>query len=104
LHCEEESVLFPNIHMTNNFCDTIKTNSSRPHFVPNDVLQSLKLYQTDNNYIIREADKNAGICVMNWDLYDKEVFNLLEDLNAYHPSTESQYLLHTLDFEDKLKI
>jgi len=102
--CEFQSVIFPNSSMTENFCDLIKSNSSEPHFIPKNLLLELKNFKTVNNIVIKEADKNAGICFMFQSDYDKEIFTQLDDLNFYFPSTKSQYNLSVLEFVDKIKI
>jgi len=53
---------------------------------------------------IIEADKNAGICIVDCDDYDKEVLRQLDDQNVYHPSTHVHFDLAMMEFKDRVKV
>lgn len=67
-------------------------------------INNFKLFLTKNRLVVVEADKNAGVCIVNKEDYDKEVLRQLNDLNSYFPSTNTHFELSMIEFRDKLKI
>jgi len=53
--------------------------------------------------MIIEANKNAGICIASKSAYKDEVLRQLNDIDTYHPCTETQFRLSMIEFRDKLK-
>jgi len=59
----------------------------------------------ETNFVkVIEADKNAGICIVNKVDYHNEVLRQLDDLSIFHPSTYSQFELSMIEFKDRVKI
>jgi len=67
------------------------------------LLSDLKEYCIENNLIVQNADKNAGICIMDKNSYDREVINMLSDTQTYFPSTKTHYVRSIDDFTDRVK-
>lgn len=63
-----------------------------------------KQFCLENNVIIVEADKNAGICLVNKSDYYEEVFRQLNDLHSYFPTTKSHFELKMIEFRDKVNV
>jgi len=103
-HCEFETTIFPNINISSDFIKSVKQVSSRPKFIPKQLLSELKEFKLNNQIVIKEADKNAGICFMNLQNYESEIFKQLEDCNYYYLSTEAHYNLAVMNYKDKLRI
>lgn len=66
------------------------------------LIRNFKQFCSDNQIMIIEADKNAGICLVNKKDYDEEVMRQLNDLNTYHPSTDSAFSLAMINYKDKV--
>ncbi len=66
-----------------------------------DIISDFRIFCNDNNLLVIEADKNAGICIVNKCDYDQEVLRQLNDLNTYHPSTNTAFELGMIEFNDK---
>ncbi len=69
-----------------------------------DIINDFRQFCDDNNITVIEADKNAGICVVNKIDYDIEVMRQLNDLNTYYPSTSISFDLAMINFHDKASI
>lgn len=69
-----------------------------------DLINQFKSFCKENSLMVIEADKNAGICIVNVSDYEKEVFRQLNDLNTYHPSTQSAFDMDMIVFKDKLNV
>jgi len=61
----------------------------------------LEKFMANNNIIIKPSDKNAGLCIMNFDDYVTEVKRQLHDTNTYRPSARSEYNMKMFEFKDK---
>lgn len=89
-HSEVEAELFsPNL--PNNFIHKINENRGKQSSIFLKLLESFKEFVLANDFIIKEADKNAGICIMNRADYELEIINQLSDENFYHSTTYSEY-------------
>lgn len=67
----------------------------------NDIMNDFKNFCSVKKIMIIEADKNAGICVVDKQKYDIEVMRQLNDTNTYHPSTTTSFDLDMIKFYDK---
>lgn len=59
-------------------------------------------FVNNNDLIIKQADKNAGICIMRRIDYNEEVLKQLNNENIYRPSTVIEYDLSTCNYLDKV--
>lgn len=55
-----------------------------------------------NNLMVIESDKNAGICIVDNNDYDGEVFRQLHDSATYHPTTFSHFISSMNELKDKI--
>jgi len=67
------------------------------------LITELQSFCSDNNIMIIEADKNAGICIVRKIDYENEILRQLNDLNTYYPSTQTQFELAMIEFTDKVR-
>lgn len=68
------------------------------------LVQDFNTFCRINNVMITEADKNAGICIVNVNDYHNEALRQLNDLSTYHPSTRTAFELDMIKFNDHLSI
>lgn len=54
--------------------------------------------------LVIEADKNAGICIVNQRDYNNEVLRQLNDLSTFHPSTRTAFELDMVKYIDHVSI
>lgn len=107
-------ILGPNNNISNEIADTdilcneilhnVKFNYRHKTDLLHPTIVKLKSFCSDNNVIIIDADKNAGICVVNKNDYDQEVMRQLNDLNIFHPSTQSHFDYSMIQFKDRVKV
>jgi len=64
-----------------------KSHSTTKNLFPIELILNFKEFQLQNSLVIKPADKNAGICIMNKVDYDNEIFSQLNDETCYLPST-----------------
>jgi len=67
-------------------------------------ISSFQRFLLDHNLKVIESDKNAGICIVNNENYDEEVFRQLNDTSIYQPSTRSHFELAMIEYKDRLKL
>lgn len=67
-------------------------------------IKDFKEFLVINNLLVVEADKNAGVCIVNQDDYDNEVLKQLRDLKSYFPTTQAHFGFSMIEFRDKIKI
>jgi len=67
------------------------------------LVSELQSFIRSNKVVIKQSDKNAGICVMFKADYDNEVIRQLNDSNTYRPSTYTEFDLSMHDFEDRVR-
>lgn len=67
-------------------------------------INKLKVYCEQHCLKIVEADKNAGICIVNKTDYDNEVLKQLNNLTIYHPSTHTHFEYGMIQFKDRVKL
>lgn len=102
LKCPLENNLFE--QNFSNSCINFLKRRARPHNkVHTFLVKDLKDFITANKLIIRQSDKNAGICVMNESDYKNEIYRQLSDEQTYRPSAWSEYSLSTDSFRDQAK-
>lgn len=101
--CEFQNQIFPNDKITSKFISLISKKYTKENFIPPETLLQFRCFLCDNNLVVKNADKNAGICVMNKVDYEREILRQLEDDFVYIPSTETEYNLKMEDFIDKVK-
>lgn len=68
------------------------------------LVQDFNAFCEKNNVMIIEADKNAGICIVNIDDYNNEALRQLNDLSTYHPSTKTAFELDMIKYNDHFSI
>lgn len=67
-------------------------------------INEFKQFLSKNSLVVVEADKNAGVCIVNKHDYDNEVFKQLNDLKSYFPTTNTHFEFSMIEFRDKLRI
>lgn len=101
--CNEQGAIFPDSSMTKKFVSLIQAKYRKEHFIPPEILSRFHDFFMSNNLIVKNADKYAGICIMDKNDYDNEILRQLNDENIYHPSIKSQFSIHIEEFFDKTK-
>lgn len=101
-HSEEEKIIFPNSNSDDQFITNL-CNSVRINRIHHILIRKFKIFVIENDVIIKQADKNAGICIMRRKDYNDEVYRQLDNESIYRPTTRSDYHFKTLDFFDKVK-
>lgn len=101
--CPNQNSIFPELDVTSKFLKILNKKYKKSCLLPNDVLKSFQNFINSNNLIIKNADKNAGICLMHKLDYDQEIFKQLEDLSIYVPTTSSHFHYKMQTFEDKVR-
>jgi hypothetical protein len=86
---------------TNNCIKSIKYHSQPHNSVHDYLIADLELFLQNNDIIIKQSDKNAGICIMNTHDYKTEILRQLNDENTYRPSTFSEFDMAVDTFKDK---
>lgn len=100
--CPLEPYLFSN-NFTRNFISRLSNATQCHNKIHEFLILELKTFVAEHDLIIKESDKNAGICIMNKIDYDAEVYRQLYDQTTYRPSVRSEYNLKLFDFTDKIK-
>jgi len=100
--CPLEPFLFSR-QFANNFTLKMRNVTQKHSKIHEFLLNDLKEFVTKHDLIIRQSDKNAGICVMRRTDYNTEVFRQLQDEQTYRPSVFSEYSLKMNDFSDKVR-
>jgi len=99
--CNIENDIFDVNSLFNDVLSKIRRyNSSDSHFFIH-VINDFRSFCNENNLMIIEADKNAGICIVNVKDYDQEVLSQLNNLNTYQPSTWTHFSLSMIEFKDR---
>ena len=101
--CEMQKIMFPNEYLLSELSRKIYRNSTRTEFLLAEVLYNFQYFIKSNNLIIKNADKNAGICIMYKIDYDEEIFRQLSNADVYCPSTKSHFEFKVEEFIDKVK-
>jgi hypothetical protein len=100
LRCPLENVLFGN-NFTTRCNKVIKQKccdeSALHKFLKNDLVD----FMAKNNIIIKPSDKNAGLCIMNYEDYSIEVKRQLNDTNTYRPATLAEFDFKMFECKDK---
>lgn len=103
LPCEIQKDIFPNPNLTKTFLSIISKKYHKENFMPDEIMNNFTDFVKKNNLIIKNADKNAGICVMEKTDYNNEVLRQLEDETIYVPTTSSHFNLRMSQFIDRVK-
>ena len=91
IHTELEAKLFtPNISKI--FIAQLKENNSRQSNILLKLLEKFKTFVSNNDFVIKEADKNSGICVMRRTDYNNEILRQLDDESVYLPASWHEYV------------
>lgn len=96
-------ILFPDSDMVKDMYKNICNNYTKCIFPPVQLIEKCKYFLKTNNLIVKNADKNAGICIMDLDWHDDEIYKQLDDENTYIPSCKALYDMKTDLFIDKVK-
>lgn len=86
-------------------CQTVQKNMkiSNPNVILDDLINDLKKFLYDNNIMIIESDKNAGLCVVYKVEYNNEILKQLNNLSVYFPTTNTHFERSMSEYHDKLK-
>lgn len=103
MSCHIQNDIFPDLNITQKFMYLINRKYKKENFIPPEVLVRFQDFFIQNNLIVKNADKNAGICIMHKTDYDNEILRQLHDENIYQPSTKSHFHQHMEEFTDRLK-
>lgn len=96
--------IFPDPFIYENMYKNVMKNYNKKHiFPPVELIAKCKDFLNANDLIVRNADKNAGICIIKKEWHDKEIYKHLHDLNTYIPSCQAQYERKMDDVIDKIK-
>ncbi len=64
------------------------------------LIRQLENFMENNDVVIKQSDKNAGLAVMNFNDYKAEILRQLYDLETYIPSTTAHYNMEMERFVD----
>jgi hypothetical protein len=95
--------IFPNPFLANEAWKLILSKYNGFQFPPTELLEFASNFIKNNGLIIKNADKNAGICVMYKDMYETEIFRQLNLSDTYRPSCKVEYERAMENFVDKAK-
>lgn len=102
VQCPLTSEIF-NPNMSSILFQQIRRHTRSEEFPPKQLLTSCSNFLKNNNLLVKNADKNAGICIISKDLYNDEVYRQLSDLTTYRPSCRTEYELAMCEIIDKCK-
>jgi hypothetical protein len=104
VHCNLEPLLIPEIDdFLEALVSKLYSNTKVLNPVYSELIESFKSFQVCNNLIIVEADKNAGICILNKSDYSEEIFRQLDDVVTYFPSTKYQFESKSEELRDEIR-
>lgn len=96
--------IFPDPFIYENMYKKVMKNYNKNYiFPPVELINKCKHFLHTNNLIVKNADKNAGICVINKEWHDQEVYKHLHDIHTYIPSCQAQYERKMDEVIDKIK-
>jgi len=103
-HCQLEPILFPEKEvLIDELVNMLRGMSHTPDIIYQQLIKQFRVYQQQNNIVIIQADKNAGICIIARDDYKKEVMRQLEDLHTYNPTTDFYFNLKMDYLRDEIR-
>ncbi len=99
------NILFPDDNIVKDMQQIICKNYTQYNFPPVGLIENCRAFLSSNDLIVRNADKNAGICIMDMERHDNELYRQLHDETTYDyiPSCKAQYDIKTDSFIDKVK-
>lgn len=95
--------LFPNPNVLEKLLIKIRSKCNIEIFPPTELISKTKSFMQAHDLVCSNADKNAGICIIKQDWYDKEIYRHLHDENSYNLSCKAQFDRDVLDWIDKIK-
>jgi hypothetical protein len=105
LHCKLEDELFNNKdELIEGVIRNLQQECRAPDPIYKQLISQLQQYQRQHNIIIIQADKNAGICIIDRKDYSTEVLRQLEDLHNYHPTTKGFYNFRMDYLRDEIRL
>jgi len=102
VQCPIKNELFSN-EISEVLFQQIRRNTRSETFPPSQLLNSCLKFLKDNNLIVKNADKNAGICIISKQWYDAEIYRQLLDESIYRPSCELEYTRAMDELADQCK-
>src|SRR5207237_8856554 len=72
----------------------IQLKNSKDTLINKTLLGNLKDLITKNRIVIKEADKNSGVTLMDKEDYDMEIYRQLNNTNFYRQVSDYQYELN----------
>lgn len=100
LRCPIERELFGK-NFTKKCNRTIKSKCLKESKLHNILRNDLENFLKNNDVIVKPSDKNAGLCIMNYNDYVTEVKRQLNDIHSYRPSTRAEYDIKMFECKDK---
>ncbi len=96
--------IFPNPFFISNLTKTVKSRHNfNQTFPPTELLLQCKNYLTENKLMVKNADKNAGVCIMKKEWHDNEVYKHLHNTETYAPSCLAEYEMDMQQIADIIK-
>lgn len=103
LTCPIENVLFERSVIESSARLLIRKKASKQDRVHEYLIKLLEDFIKQNDIIIKQSDKNAGLVVMNLCDYNTEILRQLHDLETYIPSTTTHFNMEMEKFVDLAK-
>lgn len=96
--------IFPDPFVVENIYDDLMKKYDKENiFPPKMLITKCTTFLVHHNLIVKNADKNAGVCIIKRKWHDDEVYRQLLDLSTYIPSCQSEYDLQMNDYIDKIR-
>jgi len=102
--CPIQSNLFNLSKLTRNLFKSLKYYEDKNYSLLINTVTRFKKWCEDNQVLIVESDKNAGICIVNKLDYENEILRQLQDTSSYFPSTQTHFDNACIEFLDKQKV
>jgi len=103
LPCPLKLDIFPNRSINNHFYNLLLSKINSNPLFPESCMTNFRNFFIQNNFLVKNADKNAGICIMKKSDYNAEIFRQLNDTDTYFPTTKIHFDRSMEQFIDKTK-
>lgn len=98
-----QDMIFPNPFLAFEAWKLILSKYNGFQFPPIELINVAKDFIKNNNLVVKNADKNAGICVMHMNMYEDEIFRQLNCCETYRPSCKPEYERSMDNFTDSAR-
>lgn len=97
-----ENIFHENV-LCKNLCYRLKNSLMKVTDLLTPTINNFCNFCANNNLKVIESDKNAGVCIVNDQDYDTEVFRQLNDISTYHPTTNAHFSASMIELKDRIK-